>query len=138
MREFVAKRGKKRAKKYGQKGKVVTVALCFRAKGVDNPRIRNARMFQRSRPQSSTSLVAMTCNDPVSQTLDLFHLFYSLTPFLCIVFTLDPGHATKICPVTIHLASRKFQHGLALTVHAPHSPSPSGMTCSPYCSPYLA
>ena len=34
------------------------------AKGVDTPRIRNARTFQRTRLRSSTSLVAMTCNVP--------------------------------------------------------------------------
>ena len=41
------------------------MALCSGAKGVDNPRIRSARMFQSSRPWSSTSLAAMTRNIPL-------------------------------------------------------------------------
>ena len=50
------------------------MALCSGAKGVDNPRIRNARMFQSSRPWSSTSLVAMTHNVP--------HFMFPLYPML--------------------------------------------------------
>jgi hypothetical protein len=74
------------------------VALCSGAKGVDNPRIRNAKRFQRSRLWSSTSLVATTSYNPISQTLCPYYsspLLFTY-PFLCIISTPDPRCLTSI------------------------------------------
>ena len=79
------------------------MALCSGAKGVDNPRIRNTRMFQSSRPRSSTSLAAMTRNVPC--------FMFPLYPML--LFTSHAFLLFSIVLIVLPLHSRPRTRGLS-------------------------
>jgi hypothetical protein len=97
------------------------VALCSGAKGVDNPRIRSTRTFQRSRLWSSTSLAATTRNVPCfmfplyPMLLFTSHAFpfvlhLSIVPFV----SLDLGCMASARPFTIPLHPCLLPHSVEL------------------------
>ena len=83
------------------------MALCSGAKGVDNPRIRNTRTFQRSRPRSSTSLAAMTRNVP--------RFILPLYPML--LFALHAFLLFSIVLIVIRFRSRLGMRGLGPSLY---------------------
>ena len=83
------------------------MALCSGAKGVDNPRIRNTRTFQSSRPRSSMSLAAMTRNVP--------RFMFPLYPML--LFTSHAFLLFSIVLIVIRFHSRLGMHGLSPSPH---------------------